>query len=150
MVAQEDHTRRRMTVEEWRKLLRVSAVKYEYRNGWVVAMAGGSADHSAIAINTIRTIQDALGDRPCWVYNSDVAVRLSPSEYRFPDATVSCDVRDRPTRDRTEVVAPRVIVEVLSESTEKDDRTIKLASYRACPSVQEYVLIATDYQTVEV
>src|SRR5262249_39355035 len=110
--------------------------------------AGGSLDHSTVAINTIRELQDALGEHPCRVYNSDAAVRLSPTEYRFPDATVTCDDRDRGRV--TEVQAPRVVVEVLSDSTEKEDRTTKFALCRACPSVQEYVLIATEYQGVEV
>jgi Uma2 family endonuclease len=150
MVAEQDPTRQRMSVEEWRALLRTSEVKYEYHDGWVVAMAGGSLAHGAIAINVIRALQDALGERPCWVHNSDVAVRLSPGEYRFPDATVSCDERDRPWRGSTEVQSPRVVVEVLSDSTEKADRTTKFALYRACPSVEEYVLIATEAPTVEV
>jgi Uma2 family endonuclease len=148
MVAQEDQLRRRMSVEEWRALLCTSVVKYEYSNGWVYAMAGGSADHSTIAINVIEDIRGALGERPCRVYNSDMAVRLSPREYRFPDATITCDERDRGRV--TEVQTPCVIVEVLSDSTEREDRLDKFALYRACPSVQEYVLVATRYQAVEV
>jgi Uma2 family endonuclease len=148
MVAQDDLMRRQLTVEEWRLLLATSDIKYEYRDGWVVAMAGGSADHSAVAINITADLRSALGGGPCRVHNSDMAVRYSPTEYRFPDATVSCDARDRGRVK--EIVAPRLVVEVLSDSTEKDDRTSKFALARACASVQEYVLIATDYQAVEV
>ena len=148
MVAQEDLTRRRLSVDEWRDLLHTTDVKYEYHDGWVVAMAGGSLDHSAIAINVIEDIRRELGDGPCRVYNSDAPVRLSPAEYRLPDATVTCDEGDRGRV--TEIQSPRVIVEVLSQSTEKEDRTTKFALYRSCPSVQEYMLIATDYQTIEV
>jgi Uma2 family endonuclease len=82
-------------VEEWRALLEHSAIKYEYHNGWLVAMAGRSLDHSRIAINAMRALEDGLGDGPCRVYNSDAALRLSPSEYRFADAVVTCDERDR-------------------------------------------------------
>lgn len=148
MAAQQKEQSRRYTVEEWRELLESGDVKYEYRDGWVVAMAGGSANHSAIAINVIRDIQDALGDRPCRVYNTDMAVRLSPREYRFNDAVVTCDERDR--GGAKEIRSPRVAVEVLSDSTEREDRTAKFALYRACPSVEEYVLVATRYQAVEV
>ena len=150
MVAQEDQTRRRISVEEWRTLLRTSGIKYEYHDGWIYAMAGGSLAHGRIALNTQILLDTALAEASCWVHNSDLAVRLSLSEYRFPDVTVSCDARDQPRRDRTEVQAPRVIVEVLSDSTEQEDRTPKFALYRACPSVQEYVLIATEHQGVEV
>jgi len=148
MVAQEDQTYRYLTVEEWRLLLDSSDIKYEYHNGWVVAMAGGSADHSTAAINVLTDLRGALNSGPCRVYNSDMAVRLSPSDYRFPDATVTCDTRDR--GQIRELQAPQVIIEVLSPSTEKEDRTIKFALARACPTVQEYLLIATEYQTVEV
>src|ERR1051326_8802868 len=93
MVAQE--APRYMSVEQWRQLLRAGETKYEYRDGVVVAMAGGSLDHARIAINAIRALEDGLGDRPCQVYNSDAAVRLSASAYSFPDATVTCDERDQ-------------------------------------------------------
>ena len=147
MIAQEDRARR-YTVEEWRDLLERSDIKYEYHDGWLVAMAGGTADHSTIAINVIEDLRRALGAQPCRVYNSDLAVRLSPSEFRFADAVISCDERDRGRV--TEVQAPRVVIEVLSDSTEREDRTDKFALYRACPTVEEYVLIATRYQAIEV
>jgi Uma2 family endonuclease len=139
---------RHMTVDEWRDLLRSSDIKYEYRSGWVYAMAGGSLDHSRIKINVIRALEDGLGDRPCLVYDSDAAVRLSPSDYTFPDAVVTCAESDRGSV--LEVKTPRVIVEVLSESTEHDDRTAKFELSAACPSVQEYALINTTHQSVEV
>jgi Uma2 family endonuclease len=138
----------RISVEEWRELLRHSGVKYDYSNGWVYAMAGGTADHSTVAINLIHDLYDALSNGPCRVYNSDLAVRLSPTEYRFPDASVTCDERDR--GGATEIQFPRVIVEVLSDSTEREDRTTKARLYRACPTVEEYAFIATRYQAVEV
>lgn len=152
MVAQEQ-ARRRMTVEEWRALERASHdIKHEYIDGHVYAMSGGSLSHGRIGRNVVRTLEDALAaaGRPCYVYNSDVAARLSARRYTFPDASVSCDERDRPARDKTEIEAPRLIVEVLSDSTEAYDRGTKFSYYRACPHVQEYVLVATKYQSVEV
>ena len=61
---------------------------------------------------------------------------------------MTCDERDRGRV--TEVQSPRVIIEVLSDSTEARDRGRKFRNYRACPVVQEYVLVATKYQSVEV
>jgi Uma2 family endonuclease len=150
MVAQQDRTRGPLSVDEWRELVRTSGIRYEYHDGWVCAMAGGSLAHGRIAFNAQQLLDAALGDGPCWVHTSAIAVRLSPSEYRFPDVTVSCDPGDRPTTARTEVSVPRVIIEVLSDSTEREDRTSKLAIYRACPSVETYLLVATDVQGVEV
>ncbi|MBV9544162.1 MAG: Uma2 family endonuclease, partial [Chloroflexi bacterium] len=85
MVAKED--RQHMTVAEWRALLAASDIKYEYIDGWVYAMDGGSLDHARIGLNAIRALEDALGDRPCRVYNSDAATRLSAQRYTFPDVS---------------------------------------------------------------
>jgi len=142
-----------MTVEEWRMLERTSHdIKHEYIDGQVYAMSGGSLAHGSIGSNTVRTLQDALRaeGKTCYTYNSDVAVRLSFRRYTYPDATVTCDERDRPTPDKAEVQAPRVIVEVLSDTTEAYDRGRKFSYYRNCPTVEEYVLVASKYQSVEV
>ncbi len=90
----------------------------------------------------------STGDGPCIAYNSDAAARLSPQRYTLPDVTVTCDERDRGRG--TEVQYPRLIIEVLSDSTEAYDRGQKFGFYRACPLIQEHVLIATRYRAVEV
>jgi len=138
-----------MTVDQWRELERTSHdIKYEYIDGQVYAMSGGSLDHSGIAVNVASALNNAFGDGPCIAYNSDAAARLSPQRYTLPDVTVTCDERDRGRI--TEVQSPRFVVEVLSDSTEAYDRGQKSGFYRACPLIQEYVLIATRYQAVEV
>lgn len=139
---------RRISLDEWRELLRHSEVKFDYSNGWIFAMAGGTVDHSTVAVNLIHDLADVLGNGSCRVFNSDLAVRLTPTEYRFPDASVSCDASDRGAN--TEITTPRLIFEVLSDSTEREDRTTKMRLYRSCPTMQEYVFIATRYQAVEV
>jgi Uma2 family endonuclease len=141
-----------MTVEEWRELERTSFdAKHEYIDGRIYLMPGGSLAHSRISINIVRALEDAIGDRPIWVYNSDAAARLSATRYTYPDASVSADERDRPTTQVTEIQAPWVIVEVLSpDSTAEYDRGRKFGYYRACPTVQEYMLVETAYQSVEV
>ena len=152
MVAQEN-ARRTMTVDEWRTLERASHdAKHEYIDGQVYAMSSGSLSHGRVGSNAVRTFEDALAaaKRPCYTYNSDVAARLSPRRCTYPDTTVTCDEHDQPSRDRTEVQAPRLVVEVLSDSTEAYDRGRKFGYYRACPHVHEYVLVATKYQAVEV
>jgi Uma2 family endonuclease len=138
-----------MTVAHWRDLERRSHdLKHEYIDGYVYAMAGGTLDHSQIGINVVRTLEDALGDRPCRVFNPDAAARLSPTRYTYPDATVTCDEHDR--GQLTEVQTPRVIVEVLSpDSTEGYDRGDKFGYYRACPTIQEYVLVSMTRRAVE-
>jgi Uma2 family endonuclease len=143
----------RITVEQWRELERTSHdIKHEYIDGHVYAMSGGSLAHGRIGLNACIALENALlaSNKPCFVYNSDVATRLSSRRYTYPDASVTCDDRDQPALDKTEVQAPCVIVEVLSDSTEAYDRGRKFSFYRACPTVQEYVIVATKYQAVEI
>lgn len=149
MVAQP--SRQFMTVDEWRAFERSSHdIKHEYIDGHVYAMAGGSRAHGRIGLNVCAILAEKLDDGPCNVYNSDVAARISPTRYTYPDATVTCDECDQATTDEREIQSPRVIVEVLSDTTEAYDRGEKFALYRDCPTLQEYVLIATKYQVVEV
>lgn len=149
MVAQREP--QHMTVDEWRELERANPdVKYEYIDGQVYLMSGGSLAHARISSNTVRALEDALASEPCYVYNSDASVCLTESRYTYPDISVSCDPGDQPTTEQLQVQSPRVVVEVLSDSTEGKDRIRKANLYHACHTIQEYVLIATKYQAVEV
>ena len=150
MVAQRMPQPQYMTVDEWRELERQSEVKHEYIDGQVYAMAGGTLAQSFIAVNVLTLLNRAFEEGPCRVYTSDAACRLSPTRYTYPDVVVTCDDRDRPTKEEREIQSPRVVIEISSESTERYDRGRKFGYYRACPSVQEYVLVSTEYQIVEV
>ena len=149
MVAQrEPHP---LTVEEWRALEQAHPdQKIEYIDGQVSFMAGGSLAHARIVSNTVRTLEDALGAGPCNVYNSDASVKISETRYVYPDVSVSCDPLDQATAEQMQVQRPHVIVEVLPDSTEGKDRISKAHYYHSCPTIQEYMLIATRYQAVEV
>ena len=140
---------RSMSIEEWHALERANPdVKYEYIDGKVYMMSGGSFNHARIAGNMIAELNNFFGDGPCSAYNSDVRVRLSEERYTLPDVSVTCSEHDQGTEDEMET--PLLIAEVLSDSTEARDRGRKFGYYRACPTIQEYVMIATRYQTVEV
>jgi Uma2 family endonuclease len=147
MVAERHHTP--MSVEDYLTLDRNSReVRYEFIDGRAYLLAGGTANHSIIGVNVISTIHSLLRDSPCRIYNSDLRVRLSETRYVYPDATVSCDERDRGQVDTIE--SPRLAVEVLSPSTEAYDRGRKFEYYRGCPTMQEYVLVDTERQAIEV
>lgn len=138
-----------MSVEEYYRLVRTEPdVKYEYIDGSVYLMSGGTFDHAHIAQTIVGLLEDAGERRSCRAYNSDVRVRVSETRYFFPDASVTCDEHDQGTGD--EVQTPRLVVEVLSPSTEAYDRGRKSAYYRACSSIDEYLLIASDRLAVEV
>lgn len=128
-----------MTVEEYLALERSSEERYEYIDGRVHLMAGGTTTHGALGLAVGSIFRALLRGGSCRVYPSDVRVRISPTRYVYPDVSVSCDERDR--RQVEEVRAPRVIVEVLSPSTEGYDRGDKSGYYRACPTIEEYLLV---------
>ena len=75
-------------------------------------------------------------------------VRLSEERYVYPDASVSCNERDR--GDVETIQSPRLVVEVLSPGTEAYDRGDKFGYYRSCPTIEEYVLVNTQRQAIEV
>lgn len=130
-----------MTVEEYLRLdYTVPGMKYEYQDGVIRLMAGGSKEHDDIAFNTRLALKQHFQSGPCSVQGSDMRVQVSESTYFFPDVTVTCDVADR-RRGNTLIRSPRVVFEVLSPSTERIDRTEKRKVYQACPTIQEIVLI---------
>jgi len=140
----------RMTVQEYFQLdYTVPNEKYEYQDGAIRLMAGGSKEHDDIAFNTRLALKLQFQSGPCSVQGSDMRVQIARNTYFYPDVTVSCDVADR--RRGTKVIqSPRIVVEVLSPSTEKVDRTNKLQAYQACPTIQEIVLIDQFTPHVEV
>ncbi len=121
--------------------------RYEYIDGTVRMMTGGTVQHSIIATNVTGLLYNLLRGGPCRAFNSDVRVRLSETRYVYPDASASCDEQD--LRRRDSIHNPCLIVEVLSPSTIGSDRVLKFAYYRACPSVKEYLLIYTELVQVE-
>ena len=138
-----------MSVEDYLALDRNSVdARYEFIDGYAYMLAGGTLDHSTISINITSLLSNLLRGGPCRVYNSDARVRLTEARYMYPDASVSCDERDRGTGDTVQF--PRLIVEVLSPGTASYDRGNKFVYYRSCPTIEEYMLIDTQQQAIEV
>jgi Uma2 family endonuclease len=147
MAVQRDHW---ISPEEYLQIDRASLdVKYEYIDGQMYAMSGGTVEHAQIAMNMIRALADHLQSGACRVFSSDVRVQVMGKKYFYPDVTVSCDSADM-QRGVDIIRTPRLVVEVLSPGTEANDRGQKFRYYKACPSIQEYVLISTQYQEVEI
>jgi Uma2 family endonuclease len=122
--------------------------RYEYWDGEVVSMSGGTRNHNRISLNFSKLLDDALINRNCEVYIADVKVQVEPGrKYFYPDVLVTCDKGDN---DAQIVQFPCLIIEVLSPSTEAIDRGAKFARYRQFQSLQEYVLVQVDRPKVEV
>ena len=144
-----------MSEEEYLALNRNAPFrKYEYVDGVARLMSGGSGEHDQISRNIAFAIEQNLLTGPCFVRGSDmqVVIGVKPdgsNQYVYPDTTVSCDVYDR-RRGSKQILSPRIVVEVLSPSTERDDRGPKLKAYKACPDIQEILLVNQFAEHVEV
>ena len=139
-----------MSMEEYLELDRNSVdARYEYIDGVVTMLAGGTTNHSRISVNVVSLLRAALRGSPCEVFNSDLRVSISSTRYVLPDASVSCVPGDLEGENDT-ISSPCVIVEVLSPSTEATDRGKKFRYYQSCLSIQEYVLISAQEQAVDV
>jgi Uma2 family endonuclease len=140
-----------MDVDDYLVLDRGSKqARYEYLDGELRMLAGGSNYHARIAAHLATVINRCLEEQAssCYVYSSDVRLQLSASRYVYADVTVSCDERDEALGDM--LCYPRVVIEVLSPSTEAHDRGRKALYYRECPTVEEYVLVDSLSISVEV
>lgn len=125
--------------------------RHEYADGLVFAMAGGTLEHARLCGRLAFLLGAALEGRPCNVFSSDARVRVeATNRTTYPDLSVVCGPALPASDDPHALINPTVIVEVLSEGTERGDRGEKFRHYRRLPSLMEYVLVAQDERRVEV
>jgi Uma2 family endonuclease len=139
-----------LSVEDYLAGEQQSAVRHEYVGGTVYAMAGASDEHIAICMNLAFALRTHLRGSPCRVQMSEGKARLRLANediFYYPDVMVACDPRDT---DRYFKRYPKVLIEVLSESTEAIDRREKFLSYRQIETLEEYVLVSQDKMEVTV
>lgn len=126
-----------------------SGIRREYVNGQTYAMAGASRGHNRVAGRFFLRLATHLENSGCDVFQSDMKVglqRKDDTRFYYPDIQVTCDNES----DAYYNTSPCLIVEVLSESTARKDRTEKLLAYQGIGSLQEYVLCSQDTPNVEV
>ena len=140
----------KLTPDEYLAIEREAEYKSEYFNGEIFAMAGGTGDHSNLAADLIVCIGRRLAGRRCRVYTSDLKVRSGPNDlYTYPDVTVVCGKPVYSDTHKDVLTNPRVIFEVLSDSTEARDRGFKFRQYKQIDSLEEYVLVSQTEPFVE-
>lgn len=137
------------TLEEYFELERSSEERYEYWNGTVWAMAGGTSAHERIVSNSIFHLRTIL-DRGCSVFGSNLKVMVPEfPPYRYPDLTALCGKAEIHKLGGMEaLVNPQMVIEILSPSTESFDRRKKFTFYKSIASFTEYLLIATDQPSI--
>lgn len=140
--------RQYMTPQEYLEWEERQDIKYEYVNGEVYAMTGGTLPHTTIALNLASALKSHLRGGSCRAFMADAKVGVSEKgSFHYPDVVVSCDERDRQAIKF--LLYPCLIVEVLSPSTEAYDRGGKFYQYRHIQTLKEYVLIDAEKMSVE-
>lgn len=136
--------------DEYFALEQKSPTKHEWRRGRVVAMGGASPVHNFIQVNLLHAFVDALRGRRCTILPSDQRVHIADEAmYTYPDIAVTCDRPRFTGKDGYSLENPRVVVEILSKSTEAYDRGKKFERYKALPSLAEYVLVEQDEHRID-
>ncbi|OLV19368.1 Uma2 family endonuclease [Deinococcus marmoris] len=144
-----DPALRLLTEQDYLASEELSPVRREYVDGFVYAQAGASRTHGRVASNILRVLLNATEGGPCWVYASDMKVKLRRAgglRYYYPDLVVVCDEDNTETHAETR---PCLIVEILSRSTRQVDMTFKAQDYLSLPSLQGYLLVDSEAQAAE-
>lgn len=130
-------------VADYLKAEETSEVRHEYIGGDLYAMAGASEEHNIISLNIAAAIRAHLRGKPCKVFIHDMKAKVYAqlTLFYYPDVMVVCDPDDE---DRYFKTKPRIIVEVVSESTRGTDEREKLLTFLQVPSLEEYVLVEQD------
>lgn len=144
--------RPRYTFGEYLDLEGVSReVKHEHVGGEIFAMAGGSVEHSALATAFVGLLFAHLRGGTCRPHGSDLRISIPAADVAtYADAAVVCELIERDPQSPSHVINPRIVVEVLSPTTERYDREQKRLYYQQLDALREYVLIAQDRRRVEV
>ena len=140
----------RMTSEQYLAQEREAEFRSEFYLGETFAMAGASRPHNLIAGNIFATIHGQIATRDCEVYQGDMRVKISETGlYVYPDVVVACEQLEFEDAQLDTLLNPRLVVEVLSKSTESYDRGTKWRHYQSLPSLREYVLVSQSNALVE-
>ena len=138
----------KLTPDEYFEWSSRQEIRYEYINGEVFAMAGGTINHSRIAMNLGTLLRPHVRSKKCSVLGSDARIAIGKQkEFFYPDLSVTCEDRDRNATNA--IYYPKLIIEVLSPSTEAYNRGGKFARYRKIESLEEYVLVGSENILVE-
>jgi Uma2 family endonuclease len=140
-----DTAEKLMSLDEFLAWEREQPESHEYADGVIKMMTGDSLDHSTIASNLWTACRDRLRGNACRPFRGDTKV-IANNSVRYPDLSVTCTS----VRGNDDVVLePVLVVEVISPSTEREDRGRKKFDYFATPSIQQYAIIEQDERRID-
>jgi Uma2 family endonuclease len=138
------------TAQEYFAMEETAEYKSEYFYGEIFAMSGATFNHNRIVVNLTNVLFNALKETSCEAFVSDLRVQIrKEAHYTYPDVMVVCGGLELVKGRKDTITNPKVIIEVLSDSTRDYDRGRKFAAYREIESLQEYILVEQDSVRVE-
>jgi Uma2 family endonuclease len=147
------------TVDQYLAIERASPERHEYIDGVIYAMAGESPNHGIISVNLVAILHPQLKGTPCFALTKDTKVRSGPEStsrnvtrgmFSYPDLVVVCGELQFHDDKKDVILNPRVIIEVLSPSTEAFDRGDNCERYQTWnPSLTDYVIVSQTQPVVE-
>ena len=139
--------KKRYTVEEYFALEETSEIRHEYFDGEIFAMAGTTLNHNRLT-RRVANLVERQAKNHCAVFTENVKLEvIRDFYYPYPDVMLTCNSFD--LKQKNKIAYPSLIVEILSTSTEKYDKTVKLKKYKAIASVQYYMLVSQYEMSVE-
>jgi len=141
--------KRKLTPEEYLAIERASPFKSEFYHGEMFAMAGARYLHNRVLANLYRLVGNQLEGSPCFVLPNDMRVKVPKSSYFYPDLLIVCGKPQFEDNIFDTLLNPQVILEVLSDTTERFDRGGKFDEYCNIVSLKEYVLVSQDKMQIQ-
>lgn len=151
-------TAERVPYDEFLRREAESDTKHEWVDGVVYAMSRGTPEHARLTSRVVGKVLGPLLDEGCETFSADAAIFIeAASHHTYADASlvrgplVTRTVHDKNGKSLGEaIVNPVLIVEVLSDATERYDRDGKFEAYKKLPSFEQYVLVSQDHRRIEV
>jgi Uma2 family endonuclease len=135
----------KMSIEEYIEFDKLSEERFEYFDGELFAMAGGSPNHTRVSGNVFAVLRDKLRGSTCEAFTADLRIKVpAAAPFRYPDVSVACDPQFEEMLGVEALLNPVLLVEVLSVSTTDYDLGKKFTEYQSIESFEEYLVIAQD------
>ncbi|MFO0802751.1 MAG: Uma2 family endonuclease [Gemmataceae bacterium] len=143
--------RRKLSVDEYLQVERLAPFKSEFYDGEMYAMAGARLPHNRIKDNLIGELHARLKGTSCYTTSTDMRVRIpgTPPHYTYPDIPVVCGEAVLEDDVMDTLLNPRLLIEILSPSTEDYDRGFKRIQSMRIPSLHAYVLVSSHEPKIE-
>lgn len=148
---QVDPQRLYLSIDEYRRLEEQSEIKHEYVAGEIFAMSGASLGHNRVSGKLFNVFSNHLKGGPCEAFMADMRLHIETEYHDFcyyPDVMVACNLQER--SETCEIETPKLVIEVLSPSTQSNDRREKALTYQRVSSIEEFALVAQDRPEVTI